>query len=343
MSEEKNSQTNSELTEKSETQEKIQADNEPLKNEDVVSASIEAQPSMPVDNKGRKKKIIFALSAVVFVAVLVLLTINVFIPASKYNKAVKLDAAGSYDEAIAIFSELGDYKDSIELKAETEKHKAEALLKAKIADAQKLYDTGDKLGAYKMLLPEKDKEGVSEILSDYEKKIIEEAGADVFWDEDEMSDYHWAYSKKLDTNWGLNDPYFYIYLSQSKEEPADLTVFLFLQFAHGDRYKFTTPVHPNTIRFRGNDKTIDIPVALSERSFDTSDDGYWIENMHVSITPEQANEISAMFAGDSDVKIRVMGSSKSLDYTLSSARRAGVEGIVEFINVMYSVYDTETE
>lgn len=343
MSEENINQVTPETTEKNESLENVQVVNEAVQNETVAPTSLDIQPSIPTNDKGRKKKIMIALAAVVFVVVAVLLTVNVFIPASKYSKAVKLDAAGSYDEAIAIFSELGDYKDSVELKAETEKHKADALLKAKIQDAQKLYDSGDKLGAYKMLIPEKDKNGVSEILSEYEKKIIEEASVDIYWDEDEMSDYHWAHSKKEDAKWNPENPYFYIYLSQGKENPGDLTVFLHLSFAHGEKYSFTTPVHPNTIRIRGNDKTIDIPVALSDRSFDTSDEGYWLEHIHVAITLEQANEIAEIFKGDSDVKLRVIGVSKSRDYTLASYRCQGIEGIVEFINVMYSVYDTETE
>ena len=60
------------------------------------------------------------------------------------------------------------------------------------------------------------------------------------------------------------------------------------------------------------------------------------------ITYEQANLLNEIFAGNSDVKVRVIGSSESRDYNMSGTRYRGVEDIVEFINVMYLVYDADT-
>ena len=36
----------------------------------------------------------------------------VYVPSNKYNHAVSLVSTGNYDEAIAIYEESGDYKDS---------------------------------------------------------------------------------------------------------------------------------------------------------------------------------------------------------------------------------------
>lgn len=333
MCEENKIQTVSEADENVNEQDNVSA-------EDVGAVNVPVHPSFvmqPKNNGKSVKKIIIAVAtlfAVGILAVVVLLTVKVFIPNSKYNNAVELEAAGSYDEAIAIFNELGDYKNSPELKAE-------ALLKAKITDAQKLYDSGDKLGAYKMLADERDRERIAEILSGYEKVILEEASVDIYWDEDEMSDYHWAHSSKEDKVWTPEHPFFYIFLSQNKENQSELSIFLHLSFAHGNALSFTTPVHPNSIRIKGDNETIDIPVSLNDRSFTSSDDGYWVEHVTLEITLEKANEISELFANSSDVKIRVSGSSKNQDYTLISTRCQGIEGIVEFINVMYSIYGTE--
>ncbi len=63
--------------------------------------------------KGMKRAGLIAAIAALCVAV-VLLTINVFIPSAKYNKALAKVENGEYMEAIATFEELGDYKDSSE-------------------------------------------------------------------------------------------------------------------------------------------------------------------------------------------------------------------------------------
>ena len=55
-----------------------------------------------------------ALAACLCIA-LVVLTITVIVPAVRYNNAVNLMNSGSYEEAIAAFESLGDYKYSAEL------------------------------------------------------------------------------------------------------------------------------------------------------------------------------------------------------------------------------------
>lgn len=51
-------------------------------------------------------------SFAVFVFVMIILTVNVFVPSAKYNKAVKQMNKGYYAEAIATFQSLGSYRDS---------------------------------------------------------------------------------------------------------------------------------------------------------------------------------------------------------------------------------------
>ena len=64
----------------------------------------------------------------------ILLAINVIIPALKYSAAEKQIAEGNYDEAIAIFTDLADYKDSSDKIPATKYQKAEALLTAEQYD-----------------------------------------------------------------------------------------------------------------------------------------------------------------------------------------------------------------
>lgn len=63
--------------------------------------------------KTKKISIIAAACAAVVIAAIVVIT-QVIVPSGKYNTAVALMNEGKYDEAIDIFEELGDYRDSAE-------------------------------------------------------------------------------------------------------------------------------------------------------------------------------------------------------------------------------------
>ncbi len=75
------------------------------------------------DEKAARKckiiKIIAAAAVCACVAVILLMT-QVIIPNKNYNNAVKLMEAGSYDEAISAFQDLGEYKDSFKQVARLE-------------------------------------------------------------------------------------------------------------------------------------------------------------------------------------------------------------------------------
>ncbi|MBP3941528.1 MAG: hypothetical protein J6D00_08590 [Christensenellaceae bacterium] len=66
-------------------------------------------------NKKKAKKIAaIILPSIAAIAAIVILTVMVFIPNSKYNNAVALMNAGEYEEAITAFTEIIDHKDSTE-------------------------------------------------------------------------------------------------------------------------------------------------------------------------------------------------------------------------------------
>ena len=93
-----------------------------------------------------KKAGIIAGVAAAMIA-LVLVIVNVIIPAVNYSKAEKLLAAGDYDNAIAAFAALGDYKDAAERIPQTEDAKIEAQKAQNYADAELLLASGDYDGA----------------------------------------------------------------------------------------------------------------------------------------------------------------------------------------------------
>ena len=79
--------------------------------------------------KNRKIGIVVAVVAVVVVAA-VMVTTKVIIPNAKYNAAVKLMNAGKYEESVAAFEAMGDYKDAKDRIPEAYYAQAESLLSA---------------------------------------------------------------------------------------------------------------------------------------------------------------------------------------------------------------------
>lgn len=70
-------------------------------------------------------KMILIFAALALVIALVVLTFTTFVPAAKYSKAVSLAESGEFDEAIAIFTDLGDFRDASAMAADTNYKKAQ--------------------------------------------------------------------------------------------------------------------------------------------------------------------------------------------------------------------------
>ena len=103
--------------------------------------------------KRRKVRIIIGGVVAAAIAIVIIVT-QIIIPSANYSKAAELQAAGDYDAAIAMYAELGDFKDSADLKAQAEAKKRELeeekqkLLKAQAyADAEALLINNDFDGA----------------------------------------------------------------------------------------------------------------------------------------------------------------------------------------------------
>jgi tetratricopeptide (TPR) repeat protein len=91
------------------------------------------------NQKKQKRLAIIMGSAAVVIIAIVFIVIKVIIPASKYSAAEQLLEHGNYDEAIAAFSALGDFKDSTERIAEADNLISEEEYQA----AEQLLASGD--------------------------------------------------------------------------------------------------------------------------------------------------------------------------------------------------------
>lgn len=91
--------------------------------------------------KKKRNTILGVLAAVIAVAVL-LVVAKVVIPGNKYKEAEQLRADGKYEEAVAIFTELGEYSDAATQITETQYQHAQALYAQKnYAGAAAIYIT----------------------------------------------------------------------------------------------------------------------------------------------------------------------------------------------------------
>ena len=113
-------------------------DMEALKNHNAEHNRAEAERKEKEAAEAKKKRaktkkisIISAACAIVIIAAIVVIT-QVLVPSSKYNSAVALMNEGKYQEAIASFKELDEYKDSITLL-----EKCEILLEEQELQAEK--------------------------------------------------------------------------------------------------------------------------------------------------------------------------------------------------------------
>ena len=123
-------------------------DTETLKKHKAAYEQVEAEKSakQAAAKKAQKAKtrkigMIAAAAAIVVIAAIVLVT-KVVLPAQNYNKAVALMGSGSYDEAIAAFEAMGDYKDAAAKSEECATLKEQAELEAAYQEAVTLMESG---------------------------------------------------------------------------------------------------------------------------------------------------------------------------------------------------------
>lgn len=79
----------------------------------------------------KKRTAIIVVAAVIAAVTLILVLTQVIIPSINYRKAESLRNAGQYEDAVTVFSRLGDYKDSITQITETKYQQAKFLMEAK--------------------------------------------------------------------------------------------------------------------------------------------------------------------------------------------------------------------
>ena len=114
---------------------------------EAARKAAEEQAAADVQKKKATKILAIVIPAVCAVVAIILLATKVIIPNGKYNDAVALMDAGSYEEVIAAFEAMDGYKDSVQKIADCEL----AILEARYNNAVALMET-DVVQAYDRLM-----------------------------------------------------------------------------------------------------------------------------------------------------------------------------------------------
>ncbi len=296
-----------------------------------------------IEDDKRKKK-----QQIIFISILLIFVIVLFVAAFitdkkeaekqnelysvKYESAEKYLNEGQYDEAISVFYEISEYRDSNERIVEVQNLKTEKLIK----DAQKIYDSGDKMKAYKMLSVESENEKVAAVLEKYKKALIADAEAKVFWVDDDMSDERLIRAKTEIDNWVSDTKNLIIHVYYWHTEDGNKKIMLRVLFAdETEGYGFIPPVHPTDLKFKSDKGEIDFSVNFMNTKFEPLTFGSgWKEDIYVELSLEEANSLAKLFKDSDKVRIRAKGIDRHIDFTMSSKDAEGIIDIVDYINVV---------
>ncbi len=306
------------------------------------------QPAPKPKKKGKKVAVIIITIVAVFLFFIFAIVgavaaFTYFIPNSKYNKAAELVEQGKYDEAISLFEEIEDFKDAEYQVDKTKELKEEALLTERINEADALYDSGDKAGAYRLLLGDKDDERVVEILDKIENSMLDEANDLIYWDEDNTSRYHWAHAHSQDDGLTTGDPFVIIYYSEKKSDPSDNSIFLaILTRETVSSYDYKSPVNATTVEFSTEKGSVEIDVTYNDRECET-EGSVREEFISVKITFEEAKKIAELFADSDTVKMRLEGYSRYITFGITSDEGDGMVDIVKYITIIRTLDELKAE
>lgn len=103
---------NKEELQASEDQQALAAHERERKDAEAAKEQAEKAAAEVAQAKRRKTTIIAACVTALALAVLFVVT-QVILPSNKYNQAIALEESGDFDGAIQLYTQLGDYKDSV--------------------------------------------------------------------------------------------------------------------------------------------------------------------------------------------------------------------------------------
>jgi hypothetical protein len=185
---------------------------------------------------------------------------------------------------------------------------------AVITEAKALASEGKYADAIKLLNSIRKTDDVSALITEYAEPYLNSENFGCYWQEDETSDYHWAYAKGQDRD--VHDFSFLIYIHQSKTNKNEYGFHLFSSFTgFSDETEW---VFPNSIRIKG-DKNEAIDITVTDRNNNVSGSAMH-EWVNIDLTQEQFDAICKVADESSTVTVRLRGYTNQRDFTLTSSQ-----------------------
>ncbi len=204
--------------------------------------------------------------------------------------------------------------------------------KATLAEARKLLENGNAIGAFDLANTLEKTDEVNAFLEECRKPILAEFDDKVYWKGDDMSDWHWAYANGTES--GLDTFSFKGYISQSNTDESAVYFHLYTGFIRSVSNNW---IFPETIRIKGEGGTMDIPVSYNERKSEV-DNGKLYEWMDLDLDHSEASALSLLLLSSDTVKVRYTGDTYHIDRELSKEQIDHLIIILGYYTMLKHVY-----
>ena len=279
-------------------------------------------------------KYLLVIMGILVAGVLIYFTsVNLIIPAVNYNKAITLRTEGRFDEATAIFKELGDYKDSKNQIKITAEEKEIATVNSIIEQAESLFAKGQKIKAYELLNTATRKDMIKSYCEKYEEDILNDIKDDYATIKKKSGKIVYINKSKKEMDYSYGKPAFLIYCVEdtTEEKEKSFNIVLKISFVN----KKSTPILPTEVIITSGKDSYTIPIGYYERSCYYRS-GAWVENVEANISVADVDGIRNVLKNGSG-KITLSGIPESTNAKIPTDLVKATLESVDFTKALYII------
>lgn len=286
-----------------------------VQNESAEPVQQTAEPVQQAVQKPKRKSIII----IVAVAAVILVALVIGISLSKGSDETASDQTVAAEDV----SEGAEPTKKVNPK-DTEKT---------VSEAKTLAENGHYTDAIKLLQTVPQTDDVASLVQEYAEVYLNAEGFGCYWDEDDMSDYHWAYAIGQDSD--VHDFSLCVYIHQKKADKSSYGFHLFGSFT-GYSGK-TEWIFPTSLRIKGDkNDAIDFNSGLNRES--DMDGRAMHEWVNFNISQEDFEAICKTANESSSITVRFEGSKYYRDFTLSQKQIEALKVIGAYGSAFNEVY-----
>ncbi|MDD6061273.1 MAG: hypothetical protein PUB99_01500 [Oscillospiraceae bacterium] len=201
-----------------------------------------------------------------------------------------------------------------------------------IEEAKKLAAQENYAEAIKLLKSIKNNDEATTLLDEYREIYLNPENFGVYWDDDEMSDYHWAYANGQGCNY--DEFSFCFYIHQNKSTPSDYGFHFWSSFYGYSGSKEW--IFPYTVRIKGD---VGDPIDIAIKSHKSDMNGkVMYEWFNFDLTKEEFYSICELIMNSSEVTLRFSGNTYHDDHNLTQKQMDDIKVIYEYAKAFDVAY-----